>query len=84
MFLEQGWEKQLLAVIIYLLLMMDLCLVFSRLGFLLHTADNLGVITLYNRTSEKLIVGQFVNKSRVLFIYKTIITESTRAGYTSF
>jgi len=67
----------------HLLLTIDLCLVFGRLGFPLHTADNLGVITLYNGTSEKLIVGQFVNKSRVPFIYKTIITESTRAGYTS-
>jgi hypothetical protein len=67
----------------HLLLTIDLHLVFSRLGFPLNTADNLGVITLYNRTSKKLMVGQLVNKSRVPFTYKTIITESTRAGYTS-
>ena len=67
----------------HLLLTIDLCPVFSRLDFPLHTADNLGIITLYNRTSEKLIVGQLVNKSRVPFTYKTIITESTTDGYTS-
>jgi hypothetical protein len=67
----------------HLLLTIDLCLFFSRIGFPLHTANNLGVITLYNRTSEKLIVGQLVNKSQVPFTYKAMITESTKAGYMS-
>lgn len=66
----------------HILLIIGLCTVFNRLGFPLHTADNLRVITLYNRIFEKLIISQLVNKFCVSFANKTLITESTGPDHT--